>query len=83
MTVMAIPRTTIVPTEQNKHMTAMAILHVRITIVPAEQNQHGSLEMQHSSIHLHSSMRGSRKFSGGGGEVFFPIILSNIPGDPF
>lgn len=28
MTVMAIPRTTIVPTEQNKHMTAIAFLHV-------------------------------------------------------
>lgn len=42
MTVMAIPRTTIVPTEQNKHMTAIAILHIRITIEHAEQNQHNS-----------------------------------------
>lgn len=70
MTVMAIPRTTIVPTEQNKHMTAIAILHVRITIVlHAEQNQYRSLEMQHPSIHLHSNMRKSRTFYGGGGET--------------
>lgn len=85
MTVMAIPRTTIVPTEQNKHMTAIAILHIRITIEHAEQNQHRSLDRDATSLNTftfkHAQMKKILRQREGRG--VFSIALSNIQWNPF
>lgn len=79
MTVMAIPRTTIVPTEQNKHMTAIATLHVRITIVHAEQNQHRSLDRDATSLNTftfkHAQMKKIFTVEGGALVFFFDSFI--------
>lgn len=78
MTVMAIPRTTIVPTEQNKHMTAIAILHIRITIEHAEQNQHRSLDRDATSpqyIYIQACADEENFTAEGGARGFFDSFI--------